>query len=88
MDDEDHNHEQRPAGEGTETTSETLLIEEETDANGADHLGEPEDEVVEGTGTDVEDGTVVVIEFWKLAVSTEFSRHSEGTYAMCRTSYW
>ena len=64
MDDEDHNEEYEPADVGTDAPADTALVEEKTHADGADHLGEPVNKVVQRASTDVEDCAVVVIEFW------------------------
>lgn len=62
VDDEHHAHQDAPAAERAEATREAPLVEQEADADGADDLREPVDEVVERTRTDVEQRGVEVVE--------------------------
>jgi hypothetical protein len=64
MDDENHKKEDYPGREGTSTTTDVLAIQESADTNGADNLCQPIDDVVEGAGSNVEDSTIKVVEFW------------------------
>lgn len=61
VDDEDHNNEYAPAGEGTEASGKTALVKQEPDTDGADYLREPVDEVVEGSRADGEQRAIVVV---------------------------
>jgi hypothetical protein len=52
-----------PTRECTNTTREALLIQKKADGERADDLCNPINEVIQATGTDVKQSTVVVIEF-------------------------
>ena len=63
VDDKDHNEQNAPAGEGTQTPTETPLVKHEPDTNGADYLSEPIDKVVERARPDIEQSTVEIVKF-------------------------
>ena len=65
MDYENHDEENEPAGKRTESPREWALVEEESDTERTDDLGEPVDEVVEWPRADVEYRSVVIIELYR-----------------------
>jgi hypothetical protein len=56
-------HKYNPAGKCANTARKTPLVQEEADGERADDLGNPINEIIQTAGTDVEESTVVVIEF-------------------------
>ena len=62
MDDEDHEEQDAPRGERAQAAGEHLLVEQEADADRAEDLREPVDEVVQRASADVEDRCVEVVE--------------------------
>ena len=64
MDDKDHDHQDGPTAEGTQTTAEGLLVKKETNGDGADNLGYPINEVIERPSTDIKHSAIVVIELY------------------------
>ena len=55
--------EESPAGEGTGTTAEAFTIQKETHGHRSEDLSQPVEHVVQGSCTDVEDASVVCVEF-------------------------
>jgi len=66
VDEKDEDKEDSPAREGADPAGEAPLIKEKPDGERANDLGDPVDDVVQGTGTDVEKGTIVVVKFCKV----------------------
>lgn len=64
MDDPYKSKENTPASEGPDSSTKALAVEDQSDENRPHNLCQPVYDVVQGTRSDVEDGTVVVSEFY------------------------
>lgn len=76
--DEYHDEQDNPSGPSTHAPGEALLVKQETNGNGSDHLSNPVQEVVEGSAPDIEQCTIVFVELcgtW----SNSIERHSART---------
>lgn len=74
VDYKDHRKKYTPAREGTKAPAQALLIQEEPNADGADDLGKPVDEIIQCACPNTEYGTVVVVKLWRLCVREISSR--------------
>lgn len=71
MSNEDENEEADIAKPCAYATRKTALVEEEAKGHRPDDLGNPVDKVVESTRADVEQGAIVVIEFYVISATNE-----------------
>jgi hypothetical protein len=63
MYDEDHGEQDSPSRKGTCTSANVLLVKEESDRNRTNYLGDPIYKVVQRSCANVEQCTVIIVEF-------------------------
>lgn len=64
MNNEDHREKDRPAGECTSSAFDTLSVKQKTNCNGTHNLWDPVHEVIQWSSTDVEESSIVAVEFY------------------------